>query len=124
MNVTSVQRHGIPLSDELRESAVDNGGHAQQIAVILDALCRSYQEATETAIEDNVEIITAGPDTYKSHQIVTEKDGGNFVVGQSFSFGSHSGEVFDSEPRYDFSLDKKAVEINEKTITFIWTKNS
>ena len=97
-----VQRHGIPLSDELRESAVDNGGHAQQIAVILDALCRSYQEATETAIEDNVEIITAGPDTYKSHQIVTEKDGGNFVVGQSFSFGSHSGEVFDSEPRYGF----------------------
>ena len=97
-----VQRHGIPLSDELRESAVDNGGHAQQIAVILDALCRSYQEATETAIEDNVEIITAGPDTYKSHQIVTEKDGGNFVVGQSFSFGSHSGEVFDSEPRYVF----------------------
>ena len=32
------------LSDELRESVVDNGGHAQQIAVILDALCRSYQD--------------------------------------------------------------------------------
>ena len=39
-----VRRHGIPLSDELRESVVDNGGHAQQIAVILDALCRSYQD--------------------------------------------------------------------------------
>ena len=44
-----VRRHGIPLSDKLRESVVDNGGHAQQIAVILDALCRSYQDNNPNA---------------------------------------------------------------------------
>ena len=35
-----VEKHGIPLSPQLKDSVEDDGGHAQQIATILDALCR------------------------------------------------------------------------------------
>ena len=36
-----VAKHGIPLSDELKDSVEEeNGGYAQQVATILDALCR------------------------------------------------------------------------------------
>ena len=42
--------------------------------------------------DNAVEIITAGPPTsyLNNHQVITEgSSGGNFVVGQSFSFGAN-----------------------------------
>ena len=103
-----VRRHGIPLSDELRESVAENGGHAQQIAVILDALCRNYQDEMTTT-EDAIEIITAGPPVIggsggqSNLQQVTE-GGGNFVVGQSFSFGDKNfGDDYDQDDRADLA---------------------
>ena len=48
--------------------------------------------------DNTVEIITAGPPTsyLNNHQGITEgSSGGNFVVGQSFSFGVGSKEIED-----------------------------
>ena len=96
-----VNQHGIPLSQDLRDSVSgdqDQGGHAQQIAVILDALCRDQLEQTTTP---SINVITARPSiNYEENQQETNE----ILVGQSFSFG----------PNQDSELKRgQVIEVDE-----------
>ena len=116
-----VEKHGIPLSSELRDSAEEDGGHAQQIAIILDALCRDHLQTPSGGQKTTTkqplptpptdDIITARPSiNYDQAENVDNEilpNNNAFVVGQSFSFGPSSPTAA-SEAAFDPSEDYEA----------------